>query len=404
MQRIPLVVPGTIPDVEQNSPKAVPESRGDKDHFKMLIIDGDYPMAIAVHLNRDLTLPLDQVRSAPDLPGGRPDRSDAETMASLPEMRRGGVAAALVKVVVDQHREGAPMPGGPRSDDLSYALGQGQMAYYRILETRGEARILRTSSDVKKHMSEWENAESYDDLPVGFFLGMEGSDPILWPKQVHEWYADGLRVISIGHYGPARYGHGTGTGTDGGLLGEGEELLREMDACGMILDVTHTSDETVRQALDIFTGPVLASHQNCRALVPGERQQDDDLLKRVIERGAIIGASMDTWMLTRNVEKDWSHRTPQSRSDLFKPEDVTLEDVVDHIEHVCELAGDTLHSAIGGDTDGQGGAIGAPYDVDTVADYQKISVILGERGWNTADIENVMWRNWQRYFEEFLPA
>lgn len=147
--------------------------------FEMLIIDGDYPMALAVRMNRDLTLPIGQVRSAPALPGGRPDRADSETMASLPEMRRGGVAAALVKVVVDQHRDGAPMPGGPRSDELSYALGQGQMAYYRILETRGEARILRTSSDVREHMQQWENAESYEDLPVGFFLGMEGSDPIL---------------------------------------------------------------------------------------------------------------------------------------------------------------------------------------------------------------------------------
>jgi membrane dipeptidase len=369
----------------------------------MLVIDGDYPMALAVKMNRDLTLPIDQVRSAPELPGGRPNRADDQTMASLPEMRRGGVAAALVKVVVDQHRDEAPMPGGPRSDELSYALGQGQMAYYRILETKGEARILRSSSDVKEHMQQWENADSYDDLPVGFFLGMEGSDPILWPKQVGEWYEDGLRVISIGHYGPARYGHGTGTGTEGGLFKHGAELLIEMDSLGMILDITHTADETVRQALDIFTGPILASHQNCRAIVPGERQMDDDLLKRAIERGAVIGASMDTWMLTRNVEKDWSGKRGDRREDLFKPEDVTLEDVVDHIEHVCELAGDTLHSSIGGDTDGQGGAIGAPHDVDTIADYQKIATILGERGWNNADIENVMWKNWQRYFEEFLP-
>ena len=370
----------------------------------MLIIDGDYPMALAVRMNRDLTLPIDQVRSAPALPGGRPDRADSETMASLPEMRRGGVAAALVKVVVDQHRDGAPMPGGPRSDELSYALGQGQMAYYRILETRGEARILRTSSDVREHMQQWENAESYEDLPVGFFLGMEGSDPILWPKQVHEWYDDGLRIISLGHYGPARYGHGTGTGLDGGLFEDGPELLREMDSLGMILDVTHTADESVRQSLDIFMGPILASHQNCRALVPGERQMSDELLKRCLERGAVIGASMDTWMLTRNVEKDWSGQRAERREDLFKPEDVTLEDVVDHIEYVCEMAGDTLHASIGGDTDGQGGAIGAPYDVDTVADYQKIAVILGERGWDTDDVENVMWRNWQRYFEENLPG
>jgi membrane dipeptidase len=368
----------------------------------MLIIDGDYPMALAVRANRDLTLPIDEARNAPPVARGSLGWPDKEIMATLPEMRRGQVAAALVKVVVDMERPGAVMHGGPRSDQLAYALGQGQMAYYHILQTMGEARLLRNKDELRAHMAEWSEAAEYEDLPVGFFLGMEGADPILWPNQVHEWYEQGLRVISLGHYGPSRYAHGTGTGTDGGLFSGAAELLREMDSLGMILDVTHTSDESVRQALDIFTGPVLASHQNCRAIVPGERQFDDELLRRIIDRGAVIGASMDTWMLTRHVEKDWSGEK-HTRKELFAPEEVTLQDVADHIEHVCELAGNTLHAAIGGDTDGQGGAEGAPFDVDTVADYQKVADVLAERGWGDGDIENVMYRNWQRFFEETLP-
>jgi membrane dipeptidase len=252
-------------------------------------------------------------------------------------------------------------------------------------------------------MEEWSATENYESLPVGFLLGIEGTDVITWPEQVHEWYEGGMRVISIGHYGVALYGHGTGTGTEGGLLPEGPALLREMDSLSMILDVTHTSDTTVRQSLEIFDGPLLASHQNCRALVPGERHQPDDILKAVIDRGGVIGASMDSWMLTRHVEKDWSHRKPQSRRDLFAREEVTLEDVVDHIDYVCELAGNSMHAAIGGDTDGQGGREGAPADVDTVADYQKIAAILEKRGYSSDDIENVMYRNWQRFFETHLP-
>ena len=112
----------------------------------MLVIDDNYPMALAMVRNRDLTHPIDKVRTALVFTGYNPDVDAVETMASLPEMRRGRVSAALVKVVVDQHPDEAPMPGGPRSDELSYAKGQGQMAYYRILETKGEARILRTSS------------------------------------------------------------------------------------------------------------------------------------------------------------------------------------------------------------------------------------------------------------------
>ena len=369
----------------------------------MLIIDGDYPMALAVKLNRDLKRPIDEVRNARQIGQGNSRSADSGTMASLPEMRRASVAAALVKVAVDIDHPGSPIQGGPRTRELAYATGMGQLALYRVLEAQGEARILRTRNDMTSHMREWAATDKHDDLPVGFILGIEGTDPIAWPEQVHEWYEYGMRVISIGHYGVATYGHGTGTGTEGGLLPEGPALLREMDGLGMILDVTHTSDTTVRESLEIFQGPILASHQNCRALVPGERQQPDDILKAVIDRGGVIGASMDTWMLTKDVHKDWSMSKPESRRDFFPRDAITLEDVVDHIDYVCQLAGNSQHAAIGGDTDGQGGAEGAPADVDTIADYQKIAGILERRGYKDEDVASIMHGNWQRFFETHLP-
>ncbi len=370
----------------------------------MLIIDGDYPMGLAVRLNRDLKLPIEEVRTARRIKARGTGWDDSGTMASLPEMRRGKVAAALAKVVVDIDYPNSPIQGGPRTRELAYAAGMGQLALYRVHEAQGEAKILRTRNDIIDHMKTWSETESSDELPVGFILGLEGTDPIVWPEQVHEWYEGGIRVISIGHYGVATYGHGTGTGMEGGLLPEGPALLREMDSLGMILDVTHTSDTTVRQSLDIFQGPLLASHQNCRALVPGERQQPDDILKAVIDRGGVIGASMDTWMLTDRFEKDWSMQKEEARRDYFPRDAVTLEDVVDHIDYVCQLAGNSLHAAIGGDTDGQGGAEGAPADVDTIADYQKIAGILERRGYGESDVANVMHHNWQRFFETHLPS
>ena len=249
-------------------------------------------------------------------------------------------------------------------------------------------------------MRQWSEATDYDDLPVGMVLGMEGADPIMWPEQVHEWYESGLRVISLSHYGVSRYSHGTGTGISGGLLPPAKDLLREMDSLGMILDVTHTSDESVRQELDLFSGPVIASHQNCRALVPGERQIPDDLLKRIIERGAVIGASMDAWM-SYKPGIDWAN-IPDRRS-VYPRKAVTLKDLVDHIDYVCQVAGNSLHAGIGGDTDGQGGREGAPFEIDTVADYQKVADILERRGYSQEDIANVMHRNWQRFFETWLP-
>ena len=156
----------------------------------------------------------------------------------------------------------------------------------------------------------------------------------------------------------------------------------------------------MREELEVFSGPVLASHQNCRALCPGERQFPDDLLMAVIERGGVIGTSMDTWMLYPP-GTDWSNIRP--RRDTFPRSAVTLEDYVNHVDYICQLAGNSHHAAIGGDTDGQGGRDGAPYEIDTVADYKKVGDVLERRGYDEEDIENIMYRNWQRFFERWLP-
>jgi membrane dipeptidase len=366
----------------------------------MLIIDGDYPMTFgAVKLQRDLTLPIDQVRARTIEAHGERGWPDEGTMASLPEMRKGGLAVALVKVSDCCILRPGHEHGDHRTDILSYAAGRGFLGYYHMLETMGETRLLKSPGEFKEHMGAWISADNYDRLPVGMVLGMEGADPIVWPQQVHEWFEAGLRVISLSHYGVSRYSHGTGTGTGGGLLDGAEELLREMDSLGMILDVSHTSDESVRQELDIFEGPVLASHQNCRAVCPGERQFPDHQLRRLIERGAVIGHSMDAHMLWPP-GLDWIN-LPAKKP--FTKEDVTLENYVDHIDHVCQLAGNSLHSAIGGDTDGQGGTENAPLEIDTVADYQRVADVMARRGYKQEDIENVMYRNWQRFFETSLP-
>ena len=377
----------------------------------MLIIDGDYPMAVgAMDLNRNLTLPIEEVRQTkPDdftetnkMEGLRPKRRrpDAETMASLPEMRQGGIAAALVKVVARHYRADSPL-WGYRGPEMTYAAAQAQLVYYETLAVRGQASIMRNRSELSNHIQLWSTATDSHSLPVGLILGMEGADPILQVDQVHQWWDRGLRVMSLSHYGMSTYCHGTGTGISGGLLPPAKALLQEMASAGMILDVTHASDTSVREALELFGGPVLASHQNCRGLVPGERQFPDDQLIAVIKRGGVIGASMDTWMLYRP-GLDWSSTIPTRRS-VFPREAITLNDYVDHIDHICQLAGNSNHAAIGGDTDGQGGREGAPAGIDTVADYQKVAPVLDERGYSSEDVANVMYRNWQRFFEASFP-
>src|SRR5262249_8247683 len=134
------------------------------------------------------------------------------------------------------------------------------------------------------------------ERPLGFILSMEGADPVLAPEQVREWYDAGLRIIGPAHYGPSPYAHGHNM--EGGLFPPGPALLKEMERVGLILDVTHLSDRCFFEALDIYGGPVLASHHNCRALVNDPRQLTDDQIKRLIKRGAVIGAALDAWMLS----------------------------------------------------------------------------------------------------------
>ena len=157
----------------------------------------------------------------------------------------------------------------------------------------------------------------------------------------------------------------------------------------MILDVTHLSDQCFDEALDHFGGPVLASHHNCRSLVPDQRQLSDEQIKRLIDRGAVIGAALDAWMLSPG----WVRGKTQPNE-----ENVSLDTYVDHIDRVCQLAGNAHHAGIGTDLDGGFGTEQTPYDLDTIADVQRVPAILRRRGYLEADLKAIMHGNWVRFF------
>jgi membrane dipeptidase len=263
-------------------------------------------------------------------------------------------------------------------------MAQGQLAYYRIMECKRELRMLRDRESLRAHIQEWKADGSAS--PIGFILSMEGADPILSPQQVPQWWRDGLRVVGLAHYGRSAYAHGTAS--SGGLTPKGRELLKSMAEAGMILDVTHLADQSFWEAVDLFHGPVLASHNNCRSLVPGDRQFADDQLRCLIERDAVIGVAFDAWMLYPG----W---VPGKTSNSV----LSLEAVVDHIDHICQLSGNTAHAAIGSDLDGGYGAEQCPRDLDTIVDVQKIPDLMRKRGYNKTDIEAIMGGNWMRFFE-----
>ena len=183
-----------------------------------------------------------------------------------------------------------------------------------------------------------------------------------------------------------------GTSTDGPLGQAGVELLNEFMRVGMILDVTHLSAQSFFEALDVYDGPVIASHHNCQALVPGERQLSDEQIRLLIERHAVIGTALDNWMLY-----------PSWKPGENNPKLVTLESVADHIDHVCQIAGNSQHCALGTDLDGGFGTEQTPEDVNTYSDNQRLAIILERRGYSSSDVDAVFYSNWLKFFSEALP-
>jgi membrane dipeptidase len=216
---------------------------------------------------------------------------------------------------------------------------------------------------------------------------MEGADPILSPDQLEAWQQAGLRLLGPTHYGPGRYAGGTGT--ELGLTELGPALLKEMERLGIVLDLTHLSDQAFWESLEHYHGLVLASHNNCRRLVPHQRQLSDEQLKAIFERDGVIGAAFDAWML----QLGWI--VGESRN-----EQVSLATVVDHIDYICQLAGSSRHVGIGTDLDGGFGREQSPHDLDTIADLQKLAELLAGRGYGEDDIAAILHGNWLRLLRQ----
>ena len=344
----------------------------------------------AIEWNRDLTRPLDEIR---ERERGWTDKKDrGNGVVCFPEMRRGRIGICVATQIARYVKPSNKQFPGWHSPAQAWAMTQGQLAWYRAMEEAGQMRQIRTASQLNEMVTLWKG-EPPADAPIGYILSLEGADSMITLKHLERSYADGLRALGPAHYGPGTYA--PGTEWDGPLSAKGRELVQEMDRLGMIMDATHMTDEAFWEAVDLFKGPVWASHQNCRALVNHQRQFTDDQLKHIIERGGVIGAALDAWMMVPG----WVKYTT-------RPEDtgVSLKHMVDHIDHVCQLAGNSLHSGVGTDLDGGFGREQAPLDLETIADLQKVPAMLADRGYTPADIDNIMHGNFLRFLGTNLPG
>ena len=352
----------------------------------MLIVDLHLDLAMnALEWNRDLSRPVGEIRGRERALADKPDRGRGTV--SFDEMRRGGVGLCVATQIARYVAPDNPLPGW-HSQEQAWAMTQGQLAWYRAMEERGVLTQITDAGGLERHLLRWQQADP-GDAPIGYVLSLEGADSIVSLAHLERAYSAGLRAVGPAHYGPGVYANGTSA--TGGLGTRGRELLTEMDRLGMILDATHLCDESFRDALDVFDGPIWASHSNCRALVPHDRQFDDDQILELVARGAVIGAALDAWMLVPGWVRGTT--TPERAG-------VTLETVADHIDHICQLAGNARHCAIGSDLDGAFGREQCPADLDTIADLARLPKILRGRGYSDADLDGIAHGNFVRFLRE----
>jgi membrane dipeptidase len=343
----------------------------------------------ALQWNRDLTEPLEQLNAREKAMTDRISRGRATV--SLPELRKGGLVVVLGTLLCRAKREVMPTEGFNRinvdfaTQEIASAVAQGQLAYYKLMARRGEIRFIKSSNELEAHWRSWNSSDA-----IGMILAMEGADPIIDPSHAQWWWDKGLRVVGLAHYGKSHYA--VGTGDSGPLTDKGVALLREFERIGMIVDLTHSSDPSFFQILESFSGPVLASHNNCRALVPGDRQYSDDQIRAIINRSGVIGIAFDSWML----HPGW--KVGETSRDV-----VSLENVLDHIDHICQIAGNANHVAIGTDLDGGFGTEEVPTGLETIADLQKLAPMLLKRGYSDAQLDAIFHGNWLGFFRKNLP-
>ena len=357
----------------------------------MLLFDAHLDLAMnAIEWNRDLRQPVAAIRESESRMTDKRDRGN--NTVSLPAMRAGQVGLCVATLIARVEHDAYSPVQGWRSPEQAFAMTQAQRAWYQCMQDSGEMMLISDQTSLAEAVSLW-SEPVVDDIkrPVAFLLSLEGADSIRNPDQLHSAWESGLRVLGPAHYGPGVYAFGTDS--DGPLSDRGKQLLQAMGELGMILDATHLSDQCFWDALDVFDGPVWASHQNCRSLVPHNRQFSDEQLKALVERGAVIGAAMDAWMLKPNWVRGESTPTGMNAS---------LSTVVDHIDHVCQLVGSDRHSGIGSDLDGAFGTEQSPMDVDTIADLQTVPGLLSDRGYSAAAVERICHGNFIQFLKTNL--
>ena len=359
-----------------------------------LIVDAHEDLAWnALTFGRDYSRSAHATREA-EQGGPTPARNGNSTLG-LPDYLKGHIAVIFGTLYAApfRHKFGDWDPLCYKDSAEAHRLYADQLDYYeRLADEHPEFELVDTRRDLEEVLVTWQGAPEAGRR-VGIVRLMEGADCVREPREIEWWRERGVRIVGLAWAGTRYAG---GTGEPGPLTDEGRQLLKEMGAVGLILDLSHASDQSFLEALERYEGVAIASHANPRAVLKDpprpERFLSDDMLRALAGRGGVAGIVP----YNRFLKADW------------RPEDdknsITLDDVVRMIDHVCQVTGSAEHAGIGSDFDGGFGVERAPAELDTVADLGLIGGRLTARGYAEADVDKVLSGNWLRVLRQGLPA
>ena len=362
-----------------------------------LVIDSHQDLAWnMLTFGRDYTRSVQETRRLEA--GTNVPAQNGDCLVGWPEYQRGKVAAVFSTLYATpaKKKEGNDVLWYTDAE-TAHRLYRDQITLYRKLADSNpdKFRLVSSNQELDAIIDHWCKPELDDEgHPVGLIYLMEGADGIRSPRELSEWYDMGLRLIGLAWAGTRYCG---GTGDPGPLTPEGRELIAAMADFNFVLDLSHMDEAAALESLDRYEGPVMATHSNCAALMKGtdtNRHLPDRVIEGLIDRDGVIGLIP----LNSFLKVGWSRKNGSRR------EEVPLDTLIAHIDHICQIAGNSMHAGIGSDFDGGFGLQSIPPEMDSIADLQVISSGLKARGYGETDVENILGGNWLRFLRRNLPA
>ncbi|MEL6329425.1 MAG: dipeptidase [Planctomycetota bacterium] len=334
----------------------------------------------------EFDLSVDRSRDFPDNP----------LHTDIPRLREGRVGGQFWSVYIPIRRRG----GGP--SDVQTVMEQMDVVHRLAAMYPDDLEIALTAEDVER---------AFRRGKIASMIGMEGGHSINNSLgALRACYAMGARYMTLTHsLGTLWADSATGQRIRGGLTPFGEEVIREMNRLGMLVDLSHVSAEVMHDTLDVAEAPVIFSHSSARGLVDHPRNVPDDVLLRLRENGGLvmvtfvpsyISPAVRAHSLARRAEVarlqdlhggdgDAVRSGLEAWTDENPTPSATISDVADHIEHVKEIAG-IEHVGIGGDYDG---ISSLPVGLEDVSTYPDLIAEMLRRGWSDREVRALLGEN-----------